>query len=432
MTFKFRSSFRKVTTTQKAPVFKNTASAERFIDHANAADILANHSVKKHLADVNFEDHGHSVLKESGLTRGHSVLQNSFSEKLSGSDSILGGAGKQNESQFGEDGLSSAGAFGKGMAGETFEENWEDTKQSITNTVGWTAKTLVSDAVSTAAGAGIAGWVAKAKKSTPAGYVLGVVAGSLAKGLAGEVSGEAAEKKVKEVVKGAFDFADEQGKDAGDALWDLTEWFKDLFKPNEGDTAKPNEEDTEGSGGNGGTEEADNQNQGGEQGASGSSEENTDNGEDGSDDEDGNNGGQSGDSGNSNQEEGQGELTETDDSRPAPDDNGGGEGGFMTQKMQDQLSNGFKNAKDPIINPYNDNQSGGGLTATELEEMEAEMRKAKDPATNWGDDNYNNFVGTIEMNVGEISLKNPATNWGENYTSTMANICDCVLTIQDF
>ena len=36
------------------------------------------------------------------------------------------------------------------------------------------------------------------------------------------------------------------------------------------------------------------------------------------------------------------------------------------------------------------------------------------------------------MNIGEISLKNPATNWGDNYTSTMANICDCVLTVQDF
>ena len=117
-------------------------------------------------------------------------------------------------------------------------------------------------------------------------------------------------------------------------------------------------------------------------------------------------------------------------SRPGPDDNGGSEGGFMTWKLQDQLSNGFKNAKDPIINPYNDNQGGGGLTATELEEMEAEMRKVKDPATNWGDDNYNNFVGTIEMNVGEISRKDPFTNWGDNYTSTTANVVDTVFSVQ--
>ena len=52
--------------------------------------------------------------------------------------------------------------------------------------------------------------------------------------------------------------------------------------------------------------------------------------------------------------------------------------------------------------------------------------------TNWGDDTYNKFMDAIEMNIDEISLKNPATNWGDNYTSTMANICDCVLTVQDF
>ena len=102
----------------------------------------------------------------------------------------------------------------------------------------------------------------------------------------------------------------------------------------------------------------------------------------------------------------------------------------MTQKMQDQLSNGFKNAKDPIINPSDDNQGGGGLTATELEEMEDGLRNAKDPATNWGDENYNNFVGTIEMNVGEISLKDTATNWGDNYTSTTANVVDTVFSVQ--
>ena len=69
----------------------------------------------------------------------------------------------------------------------------------------------------------------------------------------------------------------------------------------------------------------------------------------------------------------------------------------MTWKLQDQLSNGFKNAKDPITNPYNDN----------------------------------NFMGAIEMNVGEISLKAPATNWGDNYTSTTANVVDTVFIVQD-
>ena len=76
----------------------------------------------------------------------------------------------------------------------------------------------------------------------------------------------------------------------------------------------------------------------------------------------------------------------------------------MTWKLQTQLSNGLKNAKDPITNPYNEDKGGGVLTATELKEMISDLRNAKDPATNWGD----------------------------NYTSTMANICDCVLTVQDF
>ena len=103
----------------------------------------------------------------------------------------------------------------------------------------------------------------------------------------------------------------------------------------------------------------------------------------------------------------------------------------MTWKLQDQLSNGLKNAKDPITNPYNENQGGGVLTATELKEMESDLRNAKDPATNWGDENYNNSIGAIEMNVGEISLKAPATNWGDNYTSTTANVVDTVFTVQD-
>ena len=117
--------------------------------------------------------------------------------------------------------------------------------------------------------------------------------------------------------------------------------------------------------------------------------------------------------------------------RPAPDDNGDGEGRFMTWKLQDQLSGGFKNAKDPIINPNRDGQGGGVLTASELQEMMSDLRNAKDPATNWGDDTYVNFVGTIEMNNGELSLKDPATNWGDNFTSSAANVVATVYTVQD-
>ena len=320
MSFKFRSSFRTVTTTQKAPAFKNTASAERFIDHTNAADILANHSVKKHLAEVNFEDHGHSVLKESGVTRGHSVLQNSFSEKLSGRDSIMGGAGKQNESQFGEDGVRSAGKFGKGMAGN-------DDKYGGRS---------VEDAFSANAYATLAhNRLVRECKANP----------------------EACNPN-------AIDQMECLAKESANQLDEAN-----------GREVKPLPPKCTG--------------------------------EDNS-------------------------TPTNPSSRPGPDDNGGSEGGFMTWKLQDQLSNGIKNAKDPIINPFNENQGGGVLTATELKEMEDGLRNAKDPATNWGDDTYNNFMGAIEMNIGEISLKNPATNWGDNYTSTMANICDCVLTVQDF
>jgi hypothetical protein len=63
--------------------------------------------------------------------------------------------------------------------------------------------------------------------------------------------------------------------------------------------------------------------------------------------------------------------------------------------------------------------------------MEADLRNAKDPATNWGDDTYNNFMGAIEMNIGEISLKAPATNWGDNDTSNSDNVVDTLFTVQN-
>ena len=333
MSFKyFRPTLRKVTTTQKAPAFKNPASAERFIDHAKAADILINHSVKKHLAEVKFEDHGHSVLKESGVTRGHSVLQDSFSDKLSGRDSILGGAGKQNESQFGEDGARAAGEFGKGMAGS-------DGCPRILQTVYWALAVGVS------------------RYSKEAGAAMGGLEATT-----GTVN-ETAEK----LCKIGQDYADAKAKEKRDAAAE---------KVRNPATTTPEQERTQ-------------------------------------------------------QEENQKNIVDNKVQRPGPDDNGGGEGGFMTWKLQDQLSNGIKNAKDPIINPSDDNQGGGVLTATELKEMEDGLRNAKDPATNWGDDTYNNFMGAIEMNVGEISLKAPATNWGDNYTSTTANVVDTVFAVQD-
>ena len=327
MTFKFRSSFRKVTTTQKAPVFKNTASAERFIDHTKAADILTNHSVKKHLAEVNFEDHGHSVLKQSGVTRGHSVLQNSFSEKLSGRDSILGSAGKQNESQFGEDGVRSAGKFGKGMAGN---DAYTDAANCI--------------AVTEAIMRGLQQECAKNPDLCDNNSIQNLSA----------LNQECAKERREEAKKIMNEYFSSPANGS-------------TTNENNGQPANNPENPAPGAGG-----------------------------------------------------------------RPAPEENDSGEGGFMTWKLQTQLSNGLKNAKDPITNPYNEDKGGGVLTATELKEMMSDLRNAKDPATNWGDDTYNKFMDAIEMNIGEISLKNPATNWGENYTSTMANICDCVLTIQDF
>ena len=90
MSFKFRSSFRTVTTTQKAPTFKNTASAERFSDLLHASDLLTNNSIEKHIAEVNFDDHGHPILKESGLTSDHLIIETSFGVQLAGGGSSGG------------------------------------------------------------------------------------------------------------------------------------------------------------------------------------------------------------------------------------------------------------------------------------------------------------------------------------------------------
>ena len=118
MSFKyFRPTVLNIKNVRKAPAFKNTASAsdaarvDKFQDHFDANNLEGRMS--------KFDlDRGHSVLKESGLTRSHSILETSFGDKLAGRDSNLGDTGKQNESQFGEDGLRSAGELGKGMAGE--------------------------------------------------------------------------------------------------------------------------------------------------------------------------------------------------------------------------------------------------------------------------------------------------------------------------
>jgi len=320
MSFKyFRPTLRKVTTTQKAPAYKNTASAERLADLIDATDILSNHSIEKHLAEANFEDHGHSILKESGLTRGHSILETSFGDQLAGRDSILGDAGKQNETQFGEEGLRSAGKFGKGMAGNEDKYGGRSLEDAFSGN----------------------------------GYAV--------------ANYNALDRKCEENPEACNTHA----KDQMECLAKDTE--NQLNEAN-GRPTKPLPPKCTG---------------------------------------------------------GDNPAPASNGGRPAPDDNGGGEGGFMTWKLQDQLSNGLKNAKDTITNPYNENQGGGVLTATELKEMESDLRNAKDPATNWGDENYNNSIGAIEMNVGEISLKAPATNWGDNYTSTTANVVDTVFTVQD-
>ena len=109
--------------------------------------------------------------------------------------------------------------------------------------------------------------------------------------------------------------------------------------------------------------------------------------------------------------------TGSNDGRPAPDDNDGGVITFMTWKLQDQLSNGLNNVKDPITNPNGEDLGGGYLSDADLIEMEPNLRNAKVPATNWGDESCNKFVGTIEMNQADILMKETATNWGNNCTS---------------
>jgi hypothetical protein len=352
MSFKyFRHTLRKVNTTQKAPAAKNTASAERFSDLIDGSDILTNNSVDQHLADINFDDHGHSILKESGLTRGHSILENSFSDQLAGHDSILGGAGKQNESQFGEDGLRSAGAFGKGMAASDGDE-----PQIVVENSDGTTQTAPANAP-------ITGDV-----DSP---LVGVIAGALT-GAAGDVIAKAA--TVSTVAPGLV-----TAVVVGAVIGGLVSYTADAVE-----TLTPP----------GGTEGVVN---------------------------------------------GMFEGTAFDASqpghnysqRPGVDDNNGGEGGFMTWKQQDQLSNGLNNVKDPITNPNGDDLGSNYLTDADLIQMEADLRNAKDPATNWGEDTYNNFMGAVEMNVGEISLKAPATNWGDNDTPNSDNVVDTLFTVQN-
>ncbi len=78
--------------------------------------------------------------------------------------------------------------------------------------------------------------------------------------------------------------------------------------------------------------------------------------------------------------------------------------------------------KIPFTNPSGDDLGSNYLTDADLIQMEADLRNAKDPATNWGDDTYNNFMGAVEMNIGEISLKAPCTNWGEMTLPTLTTL----------
>ena len=333
MSFKyFRPTLRKVNTTQKAPAFINTSSAERFADQIDAADILTNHSVEKHLAEVNIDDDGHSILKESGLTRGHSILENSFSDQLAGHDSILGGAGKQNESQFGEGALRFAGAFGKGMAGKGSDEP----EVVVENSDGTTQTAPADEPITGDTNSGA---------KTVIGFIKDFVT-TLGGGM-----------PVISMIKSYSDAATT-------TVEKMSDTENVIIRAMQGTTYDP-KHPTNNSG------------------------------------------------------------------RPAPDDNGGGEGGFMTWKLQDQLSNDLNNAKDPITNPNGDDLGSGYLSDADLIQMESDLRNAKDPATNWGDDTYNNFMGAIEMNIGEISLKAPATNWGDDYTSTTANVVDTLFTVQN-
>jgi hypothetical protein len=305
MSFKyFRPTVRKVNTTQKAPAFKNTASAKSFADQIDTADILTNNSVEKHLADINFDDHGHSILKESGLTSGHSILDSSGTTKIASLESFLGHKGEQSENQFGADGLSAAGGFGRGMAANT------DAAECV----------AVTEAI-------IRGLEQQCEENPD-------LCDEQSRVQVLELNNECADQRRKENEK------------------ILDKYYGSYPKDNTG--------------------------------------------------------------------------------RPLDDvHSGNNSGGFMTWKLQDQLSHGLKNAKDPITNPNGDDLGSNYLTDADLIQMEADLRNAKDPATNWGDDTYNNFMGTVEMNVGEVSLKAPATNWGDNDTSNSDNVVDTLFTVQN-
>ncbi len=319
MSFKyFRPTLRNVTTTKKVPAFKNTASTEHQADLTNTSEILTNHSVGKHLADVNFGDHGHSILKESGLNRGHSILESSFGDRLAGRDSILGGIGKQNDGQFGSDSLRSAGDFGKGMAGNDDKYGG----RSLEDAFSGNAYAVVR----------LNHLVRQCNKDP-----------------------EACNENAKDQMECLAIDTSNQLNEAND-------------RPTKPVPPKCTGEDNPAPANNSG--------------------------------------------------------------RPAPDDNGGGEGGFMTWKLQDQLSNGLKNAKDPIINPNGEDLGGGYLSDSQLKQMESDLRNAKNPATNWGEEHYDNFNGTVVMDRMAVSLKAPATNWGNDYTSTV-EVIETMFTTPD-
>ena len=318
MSFKyFRPTLRKVNTTQKGPAYENTTSTENLADLIDASDILTNNSVEQHLADIKFDDLGHSILQESGLTSGHSILENSFSDQLAGHDSILGSAGKQNESQFGEDGARTAGEFGKGMAGNDDKYGGRSLEDAVSANAYGTVRYNA---------------LQRQCKENP----------------------EACNTNAKDQMECLAKEAENQLNEAND-------------RPTKPLPPKCTGEDNS--------------------------------------------------------------APANDSGRPAPDDNNGGEGGFMTSKLQDQLSNGLNNVKDHITNPNGDDLGNNYLTDADLIQMEADLRNAKDPATNWGDDTYNNFMGAVEMNIGEISLKAPCTNWGDNDTSNSDNVVDTLFTV---
>ena len=338
MSFKyFRHTLRRVNTTQKAPAAKNTTSTERLADLIDGSDIRKNNSVEKHLAEVIIDDHGHSILKESGLTRGHSILESSSTTSIASLESFLDHKGEQSEDQFGEDGLSAAGGFGRGMASE------EPPVMVVEGSDG--KETSPQDDVITGDGK------QEAKEEVNTVSTLGGLLKDFVSTLSGGMPGPS---MLKSYAKAAIVTVDT-----------MSDTKTKIEKAMDGTSWDPNHPSNQ----------------------------------------------------NAN--------------RPGVDDNNGGEGGFMTWKLQDQLSNGLNNVKDPITNPNGDDFGSGYLSDSDLIQMGDDLRNAKDPATNWGDDTYNNFMGAVEMNIGEISLKAPATNWGDNDTSNSDNVVDTLFTVQN-